>query len=471
MSSSDELAETEAQLEMIESALLADPGNVELLSLKSDLLTLLTLMKPSGSNSEQQVQISKEISEPHSENQQRLSQELLKLEGVKVRAPLSKTSSELGNAVILAAEEDQTDTKYEEIIVRVVFSHPTSQKLVPCPYYFDGKCNRPSEDCKWSHGELRKLGDLEQYEEVDYRNISVGSQVLSKEKGGVWVRGKVTEIVGDEYLVQLDTGNSEPIVRSVDELCPLEENDNDEDFPVIEESEQVESFIPQEIGSSGIKFGDWENHTKGLGSKLMLKMGWVVGNGLGCRGGGRVEPVTARMYPAGKSLDWCMDMRDKYGDNLGQDVEKIMKKEAKEALKRSKQVADAEKKRDESAKSLFDFINVKLGVGGAKTDSSSKSNNDKVIGEKKKPSIKHESSENLKIKQFKMSESISKLEKEISKLKEGYSRHKLKDPTTANTIKIKLSEKEAELQRLRSASKSITKEEGSRKNKSKLTIF
>ena len=163
---------------MIESALLADPGNVELLSLKSDLLTLLTLMKPSGSNSEQQVQISKEISEPHSENQQRLSQELLKLEGVKVRAPLSKTSSELGNAVILAAEEDQTDTKYEEIIVRVVFSHPTSQKLVPCPYYFDGKCNRPSEDCKWSHGELRKLGELEQYEEVDYRNISVGSQVL-----------------------------------------------------------------------------------------------------------------------------------------------------------------------------------------------------------------------------------------------------------------------------------------------------
>jgi len=471
MSSSDELAETEAQLEMIESALLADPGNVELLSLKSDLLTLLTLMKPSGSNSEQQVQISKEISEPHSENHQRLSQELIKLEGVKVRAPLSKTSSELGNAVILAAEEDQTDTKYEEIIVRVVFSHPTSQKLVPCPYYFDGKCNRPSEDCKWSHGELRKLGDLEQYEEVDYRNISVGSQVLSKEKGGVWVRGKVTEIVGDEYLVQLDTGSSEPIVRSVDELCPLEEKDDNEDFPVIEESEQVESFIPQEIGSSGIKFGDWENHTKGLGSKLMLKMGWVVGNGLGCRGGGRVEPVTARMYPAGKSLDWCMDMRDKYGDNLGQDVEKIMKKEAKEALKRSKQVADAEKKRDESAKSLFDFINVKLGVGGTKTDSSSKSNNDKVIGEKKKPSIKNESSENLKIKQFKMSESISKLEKEISKLKEGFSRHKLKDPTTANTIKIKLSEKEAELQRLRSASKSISKEEGSRKNKSKLSIF
>ena len=112
-----------------------------------------------------------------------------------------------------------------------------------------------------------------------------------------------------------------------------------------------------------------------------------------------------------------------------------------------------------------------MGVGGTKTDSSSKSNNDKVIGEKKKPSIKNESSENLKIKQFKMSESISKLEKEISKLKEGFSRHKLKDPTTANTIKIKLSEKEAELQRLRSASKSISKEEGSRKNKSKLSIF
>ena len=81
-------------------------------------------------------------------------------------------------------------------------------------------------------------------------------------------------------------------------------------------------------------------------------MGWVVGTGLGQRGEGRVEPVTARLYPQGKGLD-----------SLGRYVEKMMKKEAREATKRSKQRAEAENRRDNSAKSLFDFINVNLSSG------------------------------------------------------------------------------------------------------------
>ena len=70
----------------------------------------------------------------------------------------------------------------------------------------------------------------------------------------------------------------------------------------------------------GPKFGKWEDHTKGMGSLLMRKMGWV-GAGLGAREQGRVELVTARMYPAGRSLDWCMQMRARFGDSVCQDVE------------------------------------------------------------------------------------------------------------------------------------------------------
>ena len=182
-----------------------------------------------------------------------------------------------------------------------------------------------------------------------------------------------------------------------------------------------------------------------------------------------MEPVTARMYPAGKSLDWCMDMRDKYGDSVGQDVETIVKREAKEAQKRSKQRAEAEERRDNSAKSLFDFINVNLCTGQSSSSGVVKSGNSKP--EKKKTLIKDETDESLKLKKFKMSEQVSRVEKELSKLQDSYSRHKLKDPVIAANVKGKIEEKTLELQRLKSAAKSLSKEEGSRKSKTKLSIF
>ena len=147
-----------------------------------------------------------------------------------------------------------------------------------------------------------------------------------------------------------------------------------------------------------------------------------------------------------------------------------MKREAKEAQKRSKQVADAEERRDNSAKSLFDFINVNLGQGGSKSSSSGQ-NKKMEKKEEKKTLIKHESDQNLKLRQFKMSEQVSRLEKDISKLKESYSRHKLKDPVTAANIKNKIDAKTSELIKLQSASKSLSREEGNRKSKSKLSIF
>lgn len=48
--------------------------------------------------------------------------------------------------------------------------------------------------------------------------------------------------------------------------------------------------------------GDWEKHTKGIGSRLMEKMGYVPGRGLGKEGEGRLEPVQAMVFPPGRSL-------------------------------------------------------------------------------------------------------------------------------------------------------------------------
>ena len=49
-----------------------------------------------------------------------------------------------------------------------------------------------------------------------------------------------------------------------------------------------------------LNLGDWEKHTKGIGSKLLAKMGYVAGKGLGKLGEGRVEPVEAILLPEGK---------------------------------------------------------------------------------------------------------------------------------------------------------------------------
>lgn len=50
------------------------------------------------------------------------------------------------------------------------------------------------------------------------------------------------------------------------------------------------------------EFGSWEKYTKGIGSKLMAKMGYVFGSGLGKECEGRTEPVEAIVFPPGRSL-------------------------------------------------------------------------------------------------------------------------------------------------------------------------
>ena len=44
------------------------------------------------------------------------------------------------------------------------------------------------------------------------------------------------------------------------------------------------------------KFGSWEKHTTGFGSKMLQKMGWKHGQGLGSSGEGIVNPVKATRH-------------------------------------------------------------------------------------------------------------------------------------------------------------------------------
>ena len=72
-----------------------------------------------------------------------------------------------------------------------------------------------------------------------------------------------------------------------------------------EEDDELDLNSRQEVQlflADKSSFGQWEKHTKGIGSKLMAKMGYVHGAGLGKEGEGRTEPVEAMVFPPGRSL-------------------------------------------------------------------------------------------------------------------------------------------------------------------------
>lgn len=51
------------------------------------------------------------------------------------------------------------------------------------------------------------------------------------------------------------------------------------------------------------EFGNWERYSSGFGSKMLAKMGWEKGKGLGTKGEGILNPIKATKHTEfGKGL-------------------------------------------------------------------------------------------------------------------------------------------------------------------------
>ena len=53
--------------------------------------------------------------------------------------------------------------------LRVLFTHPLYAAMKPCPFFMDGGCKFSEEDCKFSHGMVVAVDQLQHYEEHDFR--------------------------------------------------------------------------------------------------------------------------------------------------------------------------------------------------------------------------------------------------------------------------------------------------------------
>lgn len=284
----------------------------------------------------------------------------------------------------------------------------------------------------------------------------------------------------NKLYIKFNNVGSETVCVDLEDVLPLTgDDDEEEDFSCDDTFENDDDFAPtvmiSEVPSHSGRLGNWEVHTRGIASKLMAGMGWVVGSGLGSRGEGKVEPVPAMVYPQGKSLDWCMELRERAGGGDMLSVEKTIQRKAKIEEKKSQKKYEEGLKRDQREKSLFSFINTQLGGRRGNINDLVKSNNTKKESKngfvKCKGQLKKESAQNLKVQNFKLHEEMSKIEKDLTKLREGFERHKVKDPKTAQGIKVKIQEKERELQKLVSYERNLNAEQGSRQNNKKLSIF
>uniref|UniRef100_A0AAG5CTN2 Zinc finger CCCH-type with G patch domain-containing protein n=1 Tax=Anopheles atroparvus TaxID=41427 RepID=A0AAG5CTN2_ANOAO len=366
----------------------------------------------------------------------------------------------------------------------VLFTNPTHQEMIPCSYFLEGECRFADDRCKYSHGEIVRLDELRDYREPQFERLRrKGSRALVKQSSCLWSKGTVQEVdfEAKTCTVQLEEGKRERQQVPFEDLFPLDhdadgsegdehtDHDSSEEEPdeeAIRKAQMVEKSLFQPAPDR--RLGEWEEHTRGIGTKIMQKMGYVVGTGLGKEGEGRVLPVSAQVLPQGRSLDYCMELREQA--NGDKDLFSVEKKLVQ--LKKQQERKDARDYARRSAaggsKDVFSFINEQVFNGGE----SSKSRQSLSHG--KPPSIggdlKEHSSKNLNIASLKLSEEIRRTETDIERLKVALTRHKLGTPASEN-LRKQIDAKRAEITRLQATEHSISTEQRLRNDKRKMTIF
>ncbi|PZC87025.1 hypothetical protein B5X24_HaOG201261 [Helicoverpa armigera] len=530
------LNEYEEQLAMVNLTLESVNDETEkesLLSLRSDLQQLIELTKE---NLEAMVPKDKPVEPQSSENKDELDdeyalfmQEMAK-SGAYESAKEDKSDSDeediedelssllgmkcavyhthkwggqpgLYNAMVSAVVPRQDNDQFQDLQVRVLFTHPTHAEMLPCPFYLDGECKFDDEQCRYSHGALVHLSNLKEAIEPDFSSIKVGSRILMKlkppdnedislvkkstEKYHLWHRAVIRSIDlekrtcsvklehgvhtgekrkqgADEYKVQIE--EIVPLNNEHDEDSDSDDSLSDTEYPqskaVCENNitDNTKLLVEKSLlNENNTPMGEWERHTRGMGSKMMLAMGYIPGTGLGAASDGRVQPVEARVLPVGKSLDQCMAISEKHAAQDPLKVEQKLRRLQKKEEERNKRAYEREKERER--RNVFNFLNRTLG------DKTEPDNEPETSLD-----VKQSSSKVLNIEQFKITEDKKRIEKEIIKLNSSL----IKYPSGSNghrSITLQILEKNKELDSLVQKEKQISKEQSHRKDKEKMTVF
>ncbi|XP_017460710.1 PREDICTED: zinc finger CCCH-type with G patch domain-containing protein-like, partial [Rhagoletis zephyria] len=193
---------------------------------------------------------------------------------------------------------------------------------------------------------------------------------------------------------------------------------------VINEQLEVDPKSSNTNSATSSSFGEWERYTSGIGSKLLLKMGYTSGTGLGSRAQGILNPIESYVFPPGHSLDACFTLKAE-SERKKLDIEEVMKEKKKERrleAKRAKQYEKAVEKSREKAEnnSVFRLLDDMFHSGSSSASASTSASSS--FGSSKKQKVKSEPSRNqtknldaksLALSAFKVDEELKKAEAEL----------------------------------------------------------
>uniref|UniRef100_A0A803J927 Zinc finger CCCH-type with G patch domain-containing protein n=1 Tax=Xenopus tropicalis TaxID=8364 RepID=A0A803J927_XENTR len=203
--------------------------------------------------------------------------------GMKVKAPYYSTwgTLEYHNAMVVGSEQLEDG----EAGVRVLYLYPTHKAMKPCPFFLDGKC-RFDDSCRFSHGQVVALAELQPFAEADVASLAVGSPCLAQHSDGIWYLARITDIESGFYTVKFDSLLLKESVLEADSIIPplrgsdssSSSDDDEEEDDAAEDSGYARVLGAGSAGSAhSSQFGGWEAHTRGIGSKLLARMGYEIG--------------------------------------------------------------------------------------------------------------------------------------------------------------------------------------------------
>ncbi|CAJ0831708.1 17828_t:CDS:2 [Entrophospora sp. SA101] len=352
----------------------------------------------------------------------------------------------------------------EENTCKVLILTPITSSTRICENFLANQCTTAKLCSKnFSHGEEVTLELLAPYEILGAGGVDsykIGKKVWAKyNKDNVWYMAKLVEI-----------------------------GSNGRGFKV--------KFKGYE--NNGIVTVNWEKHTKGFASKLMIKMGYKMGEGLGKNGEGIVNPIEVKLINKGVSLDYIDDK--KKDKNPGKQRRHQQRKSdspysTTHRRRRTRKDASIEFGPDgniEAEPNIFDFLNVSLNKStnnNNKTSLRLSNDNDVdvdgsvdkvIISNSKSTSTTNNSSEyssrqksgsrNNNIKLYQIQEQLNKTSQELQKAKDSYQRNK-KDPTMAKHFLENVNKIEATYLALKKKEQDLQKDLDRAKGHKKMILF
>ncbi|KAG5027309.1 hypothetical protein AAZX31_08G309900 [Glycine max] len=266
-------------------------------------------------------------------------------------------------------------------VAKVSFLTPTSENMLMCKFFLQQRC-RFGSNCRLSHGLDVQLSALKKYVPTIWKQSLVGSSIwaVSTANAGTWREAELKswdEKAGVGQVVFRDDGSSVKLgaeEMALSEHAEMSDIESDSSLDQSDSSDYEEEEESQGIGflestnlQRGIQtetatFATWENHTRGIASKMMANMGYREGMGLGVTGQGMLDPIAVKVLPPKQSLDHALESHKREENKEKQGKKKQSRGGKRKREKKFAEANRAAKEEEESASDVFALINNHLAM-------------------------------------------------------------------------------------------------------------